>query len=94
MSTPTCQKCKTTMQPTGAIGARGYYCPTPECSVVNSPQYVLSLTYAPRGARGLVQDAVCGYTILIAQCSRCGLRVDFGDPSEKAYHTMPRGCRP
>lgn len=92
MSTPTCPKCKTTMQPTGAIGARGYYCPTPECSVANGPQYVLS--YAPRGARGLVEDAVCGYTILVAHCERCGLPANFGDPEEKRYHSMPGGCRP
>ncbi|MFY7069002.1 hypothetical protein ACOQFV_24355 [Nocardiopsis changdeensis] len=92
MSAPICPKCKTPMQSTGSIGARGYYCPTPECTAVNGPQYVLN--HAPRGARGLVEDAVCGYVIKIAQCVRCGIRVDFGDKEEARYHTMPGGCRP
>ncbi|GAA1451185.1 hypothetical protein [Nocardiopsis tropica] len=92
MSVPTCPQCQTQMQPTGAIGARGYYCPKPACTGAAGPQYVL--TYVSRGARGLIDAAVCGYTILVAQCPRCKLRVDFGDPGEKQYHTMPGGCRP
>lgn len=92
MSVPICPKCTTPMQPTGAIGARGYYCPAPECTAAAGAQYVL--TYVWRGARGLVENAVCGYKILVAQCTRCGLRADFGDPGEKRYHTMPGGCRP
>ena len=93
MSTPNCPTCTAPMQFTDSIGARGYCCPAPGCSVVKGPQYVLSFTYAPRGARGLVQDAVCGYTILISRCQRCGLTADFGDPEEKKYHTQSGGCR-
>lgn len=84
--------CPTPMQPTGSIGARGYYCPAPECSVAAGPQYVLS--YAPRGARGLVEDAVCGYKILISICPRCKLPVDYGDAEDKRYHSVPGGCQP
>ncbi|GAA1463401.1 hypothetical protein GCM10009603_35910 [Nocardiopsis exhalans] len=91
MSVPTCPTCTTPMQPTGSIGARGYYCPTPECTVASGPQFVL--THTSRGARGLVQDAVCGYTILISRCGRCGLPVNFGDPEDKRYHTQAGGCR-
>lgn len=78
------------MQPTGAIGARGYYCPVPECTVAAGSQYVL--TYVSRGARGLVEGAVSGYVILVAHYERCGLPANFGDPNEKRYHTQSGGC--
>lgn len=92
MSAPICPKCKTPMQSTGSIGARGYYCPTPECTAVNGPQYVLNCV--PRGARGLVEDAVCGYRILVSICPRCTLPVDYGDAEDNRYHSTPGGCTP
>lgn len=92
MLVPNCPECHIPMEPTNAIGTRGYYCPAPECTAAAGPQYVL--TYAARGARGLVKDAVCGYTIKSVACSRCGLRADFGNEAEEIYHTMPGGCRP
>ena len=91
MSVPTCPECATPMQPTGAIGARGYYCPAPKCTVVNGPQHVLN--FVQRGVRGVIEGAMCGYTVLVARCGRCGLPADFGDPDDKAYHTQPGGCR-